>query len=233
MNLPNKITMSRIFLTLIIIIILLFPFDSAGLVTPKLFINESIVVDVKYIVAGILFMIASLTDFVDGHLARKYNLVTDFGKMIDAIADKVLVNSILVILSATGFVSVVITVIIITRDIVVDSIKMVAGSKGEVVAAIKTGKLKTACMMVGLVLTMFYNLPFELFNFAVSDTLLVIACVLSVVSAFEYFNLNKKYIIEPKPKRSKKEIVEDEVIEKLKEIEKVNTLENEEKIEII
>lgn len=196
MNLPNKITMSRIFLTIIIIIILLFPFESAGLDLPKLFINESLVVEVKYLIAGVLFIIASVTDFIDGHIARKYNLITDFGKMIDAIADKVLVNSVLIILASLGFISAIIPVVIIFRDTVVDSIKMIAGSKGNVVAAIKTGKYKTACLMVGVTLTLFYNLPFELWNIKVSDVLLIIACVLSIVSAIEYYNLNKKYIFE-------------------------------------
>lgn len=196
MNLPNKITMSRIFLTIVIIIILLFPFESAGLDLPKLFINESLVVEVKYLIAGVLFIIASVTDFIDGHIARKYNLITDFGKMIDAIADKVLVNSVLIILASLGFISAIIPVVIIFRDTVVDSIKMIAGSKGNVVAAIKTGKYKTACLMVGVTLTLFYNLPFELLNIKVSEVLLIIACVLSIVSAIEYYNLNKKYIFE-------------------------------------
>ena len=196
MNLPNKITLSRIFLTIIIIIILLFPFESAGIYLPKLFINESLVVEIKYLIAGVLFIIASVTDFVDGYIARKYNLITDFGKMIDAIADKVLVNSILIILASLGFISAIIPVVIIFRDTVVDSIKMIAGSKGNVVAAIKTGKYKTACLMTGVALTLFYNLPFELWNIKVSDVLLIIACVLSVVSAIEYYNMNKKYIFE-------------------------------------
>ena len=194
MNLPNKITMSRIVLTIFIIVLLLFPFDAAGINMPKLFVNESLVVDITYVIAGVLFIIASLTDFVDGYIARKYNLVTDFGKMIDAIADKVLVNSILIILASTGFISAVIPVIIVVRDIVVDSIKMIAGSKGNVVAAIKSGKLKTACLMIGIALTLFYNLPFELINLRVADAFLVVACVLSIVSAIQYYNLNKKYI---------------------------------------
>lgn len=194
MNLPNKITMSRIILSIIIIIILLFPFDAAGITITKLFVNESIVVDIRYIVVGILFIVASLTDFVDGWIARKKNLITDFGKMIDAIADKVLINSVLIILSATGFISPIISVIIIVRDIVVDSIKMVAGSKGRVVAAIGLGKLKTACLMVGITLTLFYNLPFELWNLQISDALLIIAAVLSIVSAVEYYDKNKDLI---------------------------------------
>jgi len=196
MNLPNKITMSRIFLSIIIIIVLLFPFESTGIIIPKLFINETLVIESKYLIVGVLFIIASLTDFVDGYLARKYNLVTDFGKMIDAIADKVLVNSVLIILASSGFISPIIPVIIIFRDTVVNSIKMIAGNKGTVVAAIKSGKLKTASLMVGITLTLFYNLPFELWNIRVSDVLLIIACILSITSAIEYYKMNKKIIFE-------------------------------------
>lgn len=196
MNLPNKITMSRIFLTIFIIVILVFPFEATGISIPKIFVNETIVIDIKYLVAGVLFIIASLTDFLDGHLARKNNIVTDFGKMLDAIADKVLVNCILVILASTGFIHPIIPVVIIFRDTVVDSIKMIAGNKGRVVAAIKTGKIKTACMMVGITLTLFYNLPFELWNIKVSDILLIIACVLSIVSGVQYYRMNREAIME-------------------------------------
>lgn len=201
MNLPNKITLSRIILTIFIILLLLFPFDAAGINIPRVFINESIVVDITYVIAGILFIVASLTDFLDGYLARKYNLVTDFGKMIDAIADKILVNPILIILAAKGFISPIIPVIIVCRDSVVNSIKMIAGSKGKVVAAIKMGKLKTACLMTGIVLTLFYNLPFELLNLRVSEALLIVASVLSIVSGIEYYVINKKFIFDEKAEK--------------------------------
>ena len=72
---------------------------------------------------------------------------------------------------------------------------MVAGNKGKVVAAIKLGKVKTACLMVGVTMTLFYNLPFELWNIKVSDVLLIIAAVLSVISAIEYYQLNKEFIL--------------------------------------
>lgn len=198
MNLPNKITMSRIFLSLVLIIILVFPFDSLGISTYKLFIAEKLVVDVKYLIAGVLFIIASLTDFVDGYIARKYNMVTDFGKMVDAIADKMLVNSVLIILAASGFIHAIIPVVIVTRDIVVDTIKMIAGSKGKVVAAIKTGKIKTIFMMIGITLTLFYNLPFELINIRVSDILIIIATILSLISGVQYYQMNKKLIFSEK-----------------------------------
>lgn len=198
MNLPNKLTMARIVMAFMIIIILLFPFDAMGVTLPKLFVNETIVIDVKYIIAGVLFIIASLTDFLDGYIARKYNLITDFGKMIDAIADKVLVNSVLIILCASGFIHPIITVVIIVRDSIVNAIKMVAGNKGKTVAAIKSGKWKTACLMVGITLTLFYNLPFELWNYKVSDFLLIIAAVLSIISGVQYYVLNKDLLFDKK-----------------------------------
>lgn len=194
MNLANKITMVRIFLTLVVIAVLIAPLNAIGIELPKLFVNETIVVELKYIVAGILFLIASLTDSLDGYVARKYNMITDFGKMMDAIADKVLVNSVLIILSSQGIIHPIIPIIIITRDTITNTIKMIAGNKGEVVAASNLGKLKTICLMTGMTLTLFYNLPFELINIRVADFLLLIAVVLSIVSGVQYYNMNKKYI---------------------------------------
>lgn len=199
MNLPNKLTMGRIIMAVLIIIILLGGDYVAALFNfeiPKLFVNETIVVDLKYIIAGFLFIAASLTDFLDGYIARKYNLITDFGKLMDAIADKILVNSVLIILAAQGFIHPIIPVVVIIRDSVVNSIKMLAASKGKVVAAIKSGKIKTACLMVGIVLTLFYNLPFEIWNVSVGKVLLLIATVLSVTSGIQYYSLNKHLIKE-------------------------------------
>lgn len=196
MNLPNRITLARILMAVVIIVILVLPFDMLGIKVPQFFINEKLVVDLRYIIAGVLFIIASLTDFVDGHIARSRNLVTDFGKMIDAIADKVLVNSILIILAASGDIHPIIPVIIVVRDSVVNSIKMIAGSKGKVVAAIKSGKLKTACLMTGIALTLFYNIPFEFINLRVADFLLFIATILSIYSGIQYYIMNKELIFE-------------------------------------
>ena len=197
MNTPTKLTVLRIILTIIMIIILIFPFYLVGFSFPQIEVS-GIYIKTEYIIAGVIFIIASLTDFLDGHLARKNNEVTDLGKMLDAIADKVLVNSALIILSYKGFIPVVIPVIIIFRDTIVDAIKMQASSKGKVVAAIKSGKIKTASMMVGLVLVFFYNLPFELWNIRVADFLVYFAAIMSIISMIEYFNLNKKLILGPK-----------------------------------
>ncbi|MDD3186944.1 MAG: CDP-diacylglycerol--glycerol-3-phosphate 3-phosphatidyltransferase [Bacilli bacterium] len=195
MNLPNKLTVLRLVLTILIIIILLFPFDTMGMGLPKLFINEVLVIDTKYIISGILFVLASFTDTLDGYLARKLNLVTDLGKMMDSIADKVLVDSVLIILASYGFIHPIIPVVIVLRDIVVDAIKMAAGNKGVVVAAIMSGKIKSFLLMFGISLTLFYNLPFELWNLRVSDFILIVAAILALTSSVEYFNKYKKYMV--------------------------------------
>lgn len=195
MNIPTKLTVLRIILSIVLIILLLFPFHLIGLdITP--FYVEGIKVDVIYVIAGVVFIIASLTDFLDGYIARKKGLVTNTGKMLDAIADKVLVNSVLIILASKNEISALIPVIIVLRDIVVNAIKMEAAAKGKVVAAIKSGKLKTAALMVGTVLVFFSNLPFELIGIRVDQFLLYFATLMSLVSMYEYYSLNKKLIFD-------------------------------------
>jgi len=196
MNLPNKLTMIRIYLTLLIIIILIFPFYLIGIEFPMWTwrLKEVIEIDSRYIISGVLFLIASFTDFLDGYIARKDDIVTDFGKFLDAIADKVLVNSVLIIFAVLDVISPIIPVAIIFRDTIVDSIRMMASAKGVVIAAGKTGKIKTAVMMVGLTLTFFYNLPFKIWNIELSTVLLVVATVLSIYSGIEYYYNNKKLL---------------------------------------
>ena len=199
MNIPNKITLCRIGLSIILMILMIFPVEKVGIIFPEISIEDKFIIDSKYLICGVIFMIASLTDFIDGYLARKYNLVTDMGKVMDAIADKILVNGVLIIFAVIGWISVIVPLIIVCRDIAVDSIKMVAGSKNGAVAASKTGKLKTAFMMSGLTILFFYNLPFSLFGInKVAEVLIMIACILSVISGVEYYNKNKKYIINSK-----------------------------------
>lgn len=194
MNTANKITMSRIFLSVIILLILLLPWHQFGINIPTYIINGNMTIDLRYIISGVLFIIASMTDFIDGKVARKYNMVTDFGKMIDAISDKILTNTIIVILACENMVHPSIAVIIIGRDIIVDSIKMLIGNKGKAVAAIKVAKYKTASLMIGITLKFFYDLPFSLIPIRISDYLLIIAAVLSIVSGVKYYIMAKEYI---------------------------------------
>lgn len=195
MNLANKITIIRIILTIFIASILLFPVDALGINSMKLFINELLVIDIKYIIAGVLFIIAAITDFIDGYIARKKNLVTDLGKMLDSIADKVLLNTLLIILSTQGLINPIIPVIIICRDIIVDAITTFIKNK-EKALPIKSNKIQVVFLIIGIALTLFNNLPFELINIKVSDILIIIGTVLSIYSAIQYYYVNKKIILE-------------------------------------
>lgn len=195
MNLPTKLTIARIVLAIIIIILLCFPFYEIGINFPDVSIGV-VDVNIKYIISGVLFLIASLTDYLDGHIARKKGLITNTGKMLDAIADKVLVNSVLIILAGLDEIHVIIPVIIVLRDILVNAIKMEAASRGKVVAAINSGKLKTATLMIGTTLVFFGNLPFELMGLDVANFFLYFATIMSITSMIEYYNINKKLIME-------------------------------------
>ena len=193
MNLPNKITFGRIILTVIIIGILLFPFDAVGIDLPSLFINESIVVDIRYLIVGILFFIAIISDSIDGKLARKYQMETTIGKIMDDIADKTLMNSVLIVLSICGFISSIIPLVSIITDIINYSLQV--GCAGEEIKFNRNiKKIRNFFMNMGVLLTLFYNLPFELINFRVADVLLMIASVLSIVNTIQYIDNGKKYI---------------------------------------
>ena len=197
MNLPNKITITRIILSVLLLIFMMLPWYDLGVNFP-VYQVANVNVSIDYIIGGVIFLIASTSDFLDGYLARKYNQVTDFGKVMDAIADKLLVNGLLIILAYNRMISVVIPVVIISRDIVVDSCKMISGNKGHVVAASILGKIKTICMMVGLTLLLFYNLPFEIFNFRLDMILIYLATVLSVFSGCQYYYNAKDLIFKEK-----------------------------------
>ena len=198
MNVPNRITLCRIILSILLLVLIIFPMEKIGIDFPE-FKIANVIINSKYLICGVIFMIASLTDFLDGYLARKYNLVTDLGKVMDAIADKVLVNGVLIVLAVEGYISVVVPVVIVSRDIFVDSIKMVAGKKSGALGASKAGKFKTAFMLVGITLLFFQDIPFSLLgvNF-VSRTIIMIATVLSVISGIQYYVKNKKYLFDTK-----------------------------------
>lgn len=199
MNLPNKITVTRIVLAVLVIILLLIPWYSLGVEWPE-YLLGNVVINLKYIIAGILFAIAAFSDFLDGYLARKNNEVTDFGKVADAIADKILVNGVLIILAYERIIPIVIPVVIITRDIVVDALKMLSGNHGKVVAASILGKIKTIFMVVGITLALFYNLPFELISFPIADICLFLATVFSIISGCQYYYKTKDLLF-PKAKK--------------------------------
>ena len=193
MNLANRLTISRIIMAIFIMAFLLIPWNDFNISFPQFIAGGKVLIDVRYLIVGVVFIIASITDYFDGRIARSKNITTDFGACLDAIADKILVNGLLIILAYQGFISEVIPVIIISRDIVVDALKTLSASNGVVVKANNWGKVKTIFMMLGLTLVLFYNMPFELWNIKLDYILIDIATVLSVISAvIYYFDITKK-----------------------------------------
>lgn len=193
-KLPNRLTIFRLILAVVIIVLFLFPYDMIGYNFPKYLINGIAILDVKLVICAVLFIVASITDFFDGKIARKYNYVTNFGKLMDPIADKMLVNSLLIILAGEGYIATVIPVIIISRDIVVDGVRMLLTEQGEVLPAGKLGKFKTAFLMMGITLKLVGNLPFSLWNLPVADFLIITATVLALISGIGYYMGAKKFI---------------------------------------
>lgn len=155
MNLPNRITIFRLFIIPIVIITLIL---GKYLTADKFFITFNYYrLSYFYLISGISFIAGSISDFFDGYIARKYNQVTDFGKFFDPIADKLLVNSTLILFSWIGMVPVWVTLILILRDIFVDFIRMILSGKNETLAADGLGKLKTIFQMTGLSLIFFFS----------------------------------------------------------------------------
>ena len=195
-KIPNIITMIRIILSVVVLLLLGLPWHKFNIVWPSYMFYGKVVVELNYLLSAIIFAIASFTDFLDGYLARKWNVVSDFGKVMDAIADKVLVNGVLIILAYNHNIMLMIPVVIVLRDICVDAIKSVCGSKGKVIGASIAGKIKTIFMLIGIILVLAGNIPFEFFNLAVDQGLILIATCLSVYSGVEYFLVNKKTFME-------------------------------------
>ncbi|WP_290771469.1 CDP-diacylglycerol--glycerol-3-phosphate 3-phosphatidyltransferase [Anaerofustis sp.] len=172
MNLANKITLFRVFMIPIYVIIMVLT-----------------QIPNNYIIAGIIFIIASISDFVDGQIARRCNMVTDFGKFVDPLADKLLVMSAMICFVEINFIPSWVVIVILAREFIVTGLRVLAASAGIVIAADKIGKLKTTTQMVALVLMHFCALTPMIYN--ISLVLMYIALVLTIVSGANYLILNK------------------------------------------
>ena len=192
MNLPNKITTFRMICVIIIDFILLFPWNTCGVTMPLVFGH----INLEYFISAILFLVASFSDFLDGYLARKYNLVTTYGKFMDPIADKLLVDTVVIIMAikVPNLVPPVVAVIMIARDLLVDALRQVASSKGIVLAANIWGKLKTVIQMVALTFALLLDWPFALLKLPIAITTIIcyLAGVVSLLSGVLYFTKNLK-----------------------------------------
>lgn len=155
-----------------------------------------VALSLRNIIALIIFVIASFTDYLDGHIARKNNLITSFGKFIDPIADKLLTTTMFILFLADGMIFSVPVILMIARDIIVDGLRMNTAAKGVVVAAGILGKIKTVLQMFTIILILLNNLPFALIGIPVSNIMLWASAIVSVVSGIDYFNKMKEHILE-------------------------------------
>lgn len=141
--------------------------------------------------AAIIFIVAAATDWADGYLARRNNQVTTFGKLWDPTADKLLVTAALLMLLDMQKIGMVVTLILIGRELLVGAVRQVAASKGIIMAADKSGKLKTVVQFVAIVVLLLNNWPFTFTDFDVGLLLIWISAALSVYSCAEYMIRNK------------------------------------------
>ena len=195
MNLPNKLTLFRIFLVPVLCLVWLFPYEETG-IEIGYFTVGNITLSYLNLMVLAIFAIASITDYFDGQIARKKNMVTTFGKFADPIADKLLVNMMLLILSYKHMIPLVCCILMILRDIVVDGCRMIAAQKGVVVSAGILGKLKTALQMLTIIVILLNNLPFELWYLPVDEILIWFTSFISVAGGYSYFMQVRDFIFE-------------------------------------
>lgn len=184
LNLPNKITISRIILIPIFLIFMLVPFNFGEIYI----INES--TPVSHFIGALIFILASTTDWIDGHLARKHNLVTNLGKFLDPLADKLLVSAALIVLVELQLAPSWMVIVIISREFAVTGLRLVAAGEGVVMAAGQMGKLKTVFQIIAISALLLHNVPFIGFGIPLGDITLWIAVILTIISGWDYFAKN-------------------------------------------
>lgn len=180
MNLANKITLLRVLMIPVFLIFMLvdFPWHMEA--------------------ALAVFVLASLTDKLDGHIARKYNMITDFGKFMDPLADKLLVTGAFLVLIQLGRIEAWIVFVILTREFAVTGLRSLAAAQDVIIAASNYGKLKTVTQIVAIIVLLLNNYPFSLIGFPMDTVMVYITLVITILSGLDYFIKNKQVIMQMK-----------------------------------
>ncbi len=207
MNLPNKITVARILLIPFIIIVPLLAkinpdnnFLAQNIIINGILENGSYAVTWSNLITLIIFMIAASTDAIDGYIARSRNLVTDFGKFLDPLADKLLVMAAMLVLMEEGRLWGWVVAIILAREFAVTGLRVVAASRGNVIAASKWGKFKTISQMIMIIILFLNNFPCSIIYLnsnvyiPLDIIIVVIATILTLISGVDYFIKNKEVL---------------------------------------
>lgn len=188
MNLPNKLTLFRVILIPVMVILSYFFKDNIVFHT----------VSLSNLLVLFVFVVAAFTDFLDGYIARKHNMVTTLGKFMDPLADKLLVLAGLIILLEANAIYGWAVIMILAREFMVTGIRLLAVEDNVVIAASKLGKAKTVSQMLMVILLLLGNYPFDLINIPMGTIFIYIATALTVVSGIDYFIKNKHVIFKSK-----------------------------------
>lgn len=191
LNLPNKLTVLRLILTPILVFLLLlrFSYTDSNVVLRSGFLSV-LSSAILYLSTVILFIFISLTDFFDGYIARRDNLVTNFGKLMDPIADKIFVFSILIVLVRYNLLSVWFVLILLSREFVVVAIRtLIVENGGEIVAASNVAKLKTATQMLAILFIILFS-----FGKIANSIVMLPSVILSLISMYEYYKMGEIYL---------------------------------------
>ncbi|MGZ9842183.1 CDP-diacylglycerol--glycerol-3-phosphate 3-phosphatidyltransferase [Weissella confusa] len=186
MNLPNKLTVFRMILIPVFMLVLALPLDWGTLQV------AGAVLPVTHLVAAIIFIVASLTDLADGKIARKYKLVTNFGKFADPLADKLLVMTALIFFVQLGWVPAWMVAIIVIRELAITGLRtLIVENNGKVLAAAMPGKIKTASQMVAISFFLLHDIVFAMFNIPFAMIMIWIALLATIYSGIDYFYKNR------------------------------------------
>ncbi|MGD8191101.1 CDP-diacylglycerol--glycerol-3-phosphate 3-phosphatidyltransferase [Brevibacillus ginsengisoli] len=188
MNLANRITLVRIFLVPVVMFFLLVNYDFGY------FTIGSISMTYNELIAALVFILAASTDGLDGYIARKHKIVTNLGKFLDPLADKLLISAALISLVEMQRLEAWITIVIISREFAVTGLRMVAAAEGQVIAASALGKVKTWVQIVAIVELMIRNFPFEQFGFPFSTIAMWAMVIITIYSGYDYFSKNRNVI---------------------------------------
>lgn len=185
-NLPNKLTILRIFMIPLFLVLMLVPFEWGTLDL----LGSSI--SVAQLIGTVVFALASFTDWLDGYIARRDGIVTNFGKFADPLADKMLVATAFIVLVEKGLAPAWVVSIIICRELAITGLRLLLVNGGEVMAAAWPGKIKTVTQMLAIIMLFLDNVPFEGIGIPVATILLYVCLLFTIYSGVDYFVKNKQ-----------------------------------------